>query len=88
MSYTTLMTLTVIEVLLLVVVLAGFLIALTRRLESIAESLSKVSWGVRAVEVEVGAIGPSVERINGLLVELTDDLFPGVAKKAAKIAKG
>ncbi len=87
MSYATLMTLTIIEILLLVIVLAGFLIALTRRLRSIATSLSKVSWGVRAVEIEVNAIGPAVTQINGLLTELTDDLFPGVVKKARAVAR-
>lgn len=86
MSYTLLMTLTVIEVLLLVVVLAVYLVAITRRLDSVAQSLSKVAWGVRAVETEVSGLGPSVTRINGLLTELTDELLPGVAEKAERLA--
>lgn len=86
MSYRLLMTLTVIEIVLLVVVLAIFLILLTRRLESIAASLAKVSWGVRAVETHVAAVGPGVTRVNELLGELTEDLFPGVAAKAEELA--
>lgn len=86
MSYTVLMTLTVIEVLLLVAVLAGYLIALTTRLESVAKNLSKVAWGVRAVEVEVGRLGPAVTRINGALTELTEEQLPSVAEKAERLA--
>jgi uncharacterized protein YoxC len=85
-SYRLLMTLTVIEVVLLVAVLAIYLVVLTRRLESIAASLAKVAWGVRAVETEVSSIGPSVTRINGVLTELTEDLLPGVAAKAERLA--
>lgn len=85
MSYTTLMTLTVLEVVALVVVLAIFLVLLTRRLQSIADSLAKVAWGVRAVETEVGAVGPAVDDINRLLAELTEELFPGVADKAERL---
>lgn len=84
--YTLLMTLTIIEILVLVIALAFFLILLTRRLESISLSLSKVAWGVRAVEIEVKAVGPAVLHVNGLLRELTEDLFPGVAAKAERVA--
>lgn len=86
MSTTTLIVLTVVEVVVLVAALAVYLVLLTRRLQSISDSLSKVAWGVRAVEVEVGAIGPAVSRINGLLRELTEDLLPGVAARAAELA--
>lgn len=86
MSFATLITLTVIEIVALVVVLAIFLIMLTRRLHSIAHGLSKVAWGVRAVETEVGTIGPAVTQVNGVLRELTDDMLPGVAAKAERLA--
>jgi hypothetical protein len=85
-SYGLLMTLTVIEVVLLVAVLAGYLVALTRRLDSVASSLAKVAWGVRAVETELGSIGPSVRRINGTLAELTEDVLPSVAAEAERLA--
>lgn len=86
MSFTWLVVLTVVEVVLLVAVLAAYLIALTVRLDSVAKSMAKVAWGVRAVESEVGSIGPSVSRINGVLTELTEDVLPGVAAKADRLA--
>jgi uncharacterized protein YoxC len=86
MTFWLLMTLTVIEVLALVLVLWVYLVKLTRRLRSISLSLSRVAWGVRAVEVEVSAVGPAVTQANALLTELTDDLLPGVADKAARLA--
>lgn len=86
MSFRLLMTLTVIEVLALVVVLAAYVMLLTHRLQSIAATLAKVAWGVRAVESEVSSIGPSVTRINGALRELTDELLPAAASKAERIA--
>ncbi len=86
MTFRLLMLLTVVEVLALVAVLATYLVLLTRRLHSISANLSNVTWGVRAVEVEVGRIGPAVTEANGLLAELTDDLFPAVADKAERLA--
>lgn len=86
MSQSLLVTLTVLQVVALVAVLAGYLIVLTRRLRSISLSLSKVAWGVRAVEVEVGSIGPNVTEVNRLLTELTEDLLPGVAAMATERA--
>lgn len=86
MTYRLLMTLTVVEVLALVAVLAFYLVQLTQRLESIARSLAQVTWGVRAVEVEVGHIGPAVEDANATLAELTDELLPTVAEKAERLA--
>lgn len=88
MSATALVVLTVIEVVVLVTVLATYLVLLTSRLHSISRSLSKVAWGVRAVETEVGSIEPAVVRANELLRELTDDLLPGVAAKAERLAGG
>lgn len=82
MSFTTLMVLTVIEIVLLVGVLAIFLRLLTNRLSSVALSLSRVAWGVRAVEVEVGSIGPAVAQVNSALADLTNNLLPAVARKA------
>lgn len=85
MSFTTLVTLTVVEIVVLVVVLAIFLILLTRRLRSIAATLSNVAWGVRAVEVEVEAIGPALEEVNNLLGELARELLPTVVANARRL---
>lgn len=87
MSLTTLVVLTVVEIVALVVVLAVFLILLTRRLDSVAQSLSRVAWGVRAVEVEVGSIGPAVQQVNGVLDELTTELLPAAVAKAERLAE-
>lgn len=86
MSFATLVTLTVIEILLLVIVLAIFLILLTRRLKAVAKGLSRVAWGVRAVEIEVAALGPSVGTINEVLEDLTVNLLPGALEKATRLA--
>lgn len=86
MSQSLLVTLTVVQVVALVAVLAGYLIVLTQRLRSISLSLSKIAWGVRAVEVEVGSIGPNVTEVNRLLTELTEDLLPEVAAMATERA--
>ncbi|MDP3984188.1 MAG: hypothetical protein Q8Q52_04180 [Acidimicrobiia bacterium] len=82
---TWLVVLTVFEVLLLVGVLAGYLIAIARRLESISGNLAKVSFGVRAIETQAGAIGPSVVRLNEELKAITGAL-PGIAAKAEQVA--
>lgn len=86
MSFAALITLTVLEIVVLVVVLAIFLMMLTTRLHSISRSLSKVAWGVRAVETEIGNVGPAVIQVNGVLRDLTENTLPGVAAKAQRIA--
>jgi hypothetical protein len=86
MSFAVLMTLTVLQVVALVAVLAIYLILLTGHLRSISTSLAQITWGVRAVEVEVEAIEPSVTQVNGLLEELTGELLPAVDDKAARLA--
>lgn len=87
MSFATLVTLTVIEILLLVIVLAIFLILLTRRLKKVATGLSRVAWGVRAVEIEVSNLGPSIGSVNETLRELTEDLLPGALENAKTLAR-
>lgn len=80
-----LVILTVFEIALVVVVLASYVIALTRELRSISTTLGKVAFGVRAVESQTGAIGPSVLRINKTLAEIEAALGP-IAEKAARAA--
>lgn len=80
-----LVVLTVIEIALVVVVLAAYVIALTRELRSISTTLGKVAFGVRAVESQTGAIGPSVLRINKTLAEIEGALGP-IAEKAERAA--
>lgn len=87
MSATVLITLTVVEIVLLVVVLAIYLILVTRHLRSIASTLAKVTFGVRAVEQQCSVIGPGVTQVNATLKEIADAL-PGIALKAEKLSAG
>lgn len=85
MSTTLLVTLTVIEIVALVVVLAIYLIALARHFRSIANTLAKLTFGVRAVEQQVGVIGPGVTKVNQTLEEIAGAL-PAIAEKAERVA--
>lgn len=87
MSFRVLMFLTVVEILLLVVVLAIYLIIVARQLRSIAANLAKVTFGVRAVEQQCAVIGPGVTRVNSILRDVAGAL-PGIADKAERVAAG
>lgn len=86
MSFTLLMTLTVIEVILLVAVLAAYLRVVTRQLRSISSTLAKVAFGVRAVEEQV-TIGSEIRQLNQLVGELADRELPNLARKAEQAAR-
>lgn len=68
----------------LFVALALFLFAITTALEKIggeekgygarASLLSKIRVGVRAIEVQTGAIAPQVTKLNGALTSVRDGL--------------
>jgi len=66
--------LTLVEIATLVGVLAFFLNVVAKQLNRIAANLARISWGVRAVETMCGVIGPAVDRINGNLVDVNNDL--------------
>lgn len=86
MSFTLLMTLTVIEVVLLVAVLAAYLRTVTRQLRSISATLAKVAFGVRAVEEQV-TISSEIRELNQLVGELADRQLPNLARKAEQAAR-
>lgn len=86
MSFTLLMTLTVIEVVLLVAVLAAYLRTVTRQLRSISATLAKVAFGVRAVEEQV-TISSEIRQLNQLVGELADRELPNLARKAEQAAR-
>jgi len=71
--------LTVFEIGLLVGVLATFLNIVAKQLNRISANLARIAWGVRAVEVMCGVIGPAVDRINGNLVDVNNDLTRAAA---------
>lgn len=79
-------TLTVIEIVLLVAVLAFFLILLTRRLRDVVENLARISFGVRAVETQVGNVGPTVSEMNDRLAEITP-MVSAAADRAERSAR-
>lgn len=85
MSFAFLMTLTVIEVVLFVLVLAIFLRVITRQLRSISANLAKVAFGVRAVEEQV-SVGSEVRELNQLMGELAEQDLPALAQKAERAA--
>lgn len=81
-----LVTLTVIEIALVVGVLAVYLILIGRKLRVVSTYLGKVAFGVRAVESQTAAIEPSVIRINERLREIDAVLGP-LAEKADTAAR-
>lgn len=66
--------LSVLEIVLLVVVLAFFLVRITRLLRKIAINLAKVTWGVRTLTTQCAAIGPAADTINDNLAAAAADL--------------
>lgn len=59
-----LITLTLVEVALVLGVIAGFMIAIARSLRRTAVTLGKVAFGVRAIETQTASVGPGVVAIN------------------------
>lgn len=59
-----LVTLTLVEIAVVLGVVVGYLIAIAKSLRRTAVLLGKVSFGVRAIETQCSSIGPSVLRIN------------------------
>ncbi len=87
MSTTTLYILSVAEAVVLVVVLALALIEIRRRLLDIAKGLATLGGALTTVEEEhLKPLRPAVEAINAQFDGIIA-LMPGVAKKAAIVAK-
>lgn len=64
---TTLIVLSTLEVLVLVLVLAGYLIAISATLRRVSHTLGLVTFGVRAIEKQTEPVGPLLRDINGAL---------------------
>jgi uncharacterized protein YoxC len=85
MSTSLLVILTVVEIVALVVVLALFVIAITRRLRSIATALGEVSGGViRAIQGDVFLVGAGAAILNRKL-DVIANALPAVAEKAESL---
>ena len=86
MSTELLVILTVVEIVALVVVLALFVILITDRLRSIANSLGHVSGGiVRSIQGDVCLIGAGAAILNRKLNAIAGAL-PEIATKAESLA--
>ncbi len=79
-----LITLSVVEILIVVAALAIYLWAISASLNRISRNLGKVSFGVRAIETQCSSIGPSVTRVNEQLNVIAGAL-EGVAVKAERL---
>ncbi len=71
---TVLIVVTLVEVLLLVVVLATYLIVINATLRKISETLGLVRFGVRAIEKQTESIGPSLTEVNSALEQVAGAL--------------
>lgn len=80
-----LITLTVVEIVLVIAVLAYYLIRISTSLNETSRHLAKCTYGVRAVETQCSSIGPSVTKINEQLATITGAMG-GVADRAEAIA--
>jgi hypothetical protein len=67
---TVLIVVTLVEVLLLVVVLAGYLIAIAATLRRTSKTLGLVTFGVRAIESQTAPIGPALGDVNAALEQV------------------
>jgi hypothetical protein len=83
---TVLIVVTLVEVLLLVVVLAGYLIAIAATLRNISKTLGLVTFGVRAIEKQTAAIGPNVLAVNAALEQVAGALHEVVGEPSAEPA--
>jgi len=80
-----LVILTVVEIVALVVVLALFVIAITRRLRSLANTLGQVSGGViGAIQGDVCLVGAGAAILNKKLNAIAGAL-PAIAEKAESL---
>lgn len=69
MSKTALSVLSVIEVVALVAVLGGFLLAVAGGLRRIVSTLAEVTWGARAVERQLRAVPVNIRMLNAGLTD-------------------
>ena len=71
---TVLIVLTLVEVLILVVVLALYLISIAATLRRVSHTLGLVTFGVRAIEQQTAPLGPVLTDINGALEQVAGAL--------------
>lgn len=74
MKNKTLVRLTIAQLVLLVGVLAGYLVAIARTLRRVSETLARVTWGVRAIERQTEPLQATVRDVNADLAAVADGL--------------
>lgn len=85
MSTTLLVVLTVVEIVALVAVLALFVVLITRRLRSVADTLGQMSGGViGAIQGDVCLVGAGAAILNRKLNAIAGAL-PAIAQKAESL---
>lgn len=80
-----LIALSALEAIVVLAVLALYLLLIWRSLHASARYFAKISFGVRAIETQAGAVGPAVGRINGALERIAPAL-PGLVERAERLA--
>lgn len=78
-----LIVVTLIEIALLVVVLAVYLIAIAAKLRGISKTLGLVTFGVRAIDKQTQPIGPVLRDINAALEQVADALEKATGSRPA-----
>ncbi len=86
MSEGLLTVLSVVEIVALVVILAIYLLAVSRGLKRIAATLAEVTWGARAVERQLRAVDSNIGQINAALSDIKT-VTPGVVRMAEQLAR-
>ncbi len=71
---TLLITLTLLEIAVVLVVLVGYLIAIATSLRRTSVLLGKVAFGVRAIETQCEVVGPAVVTLNERLEVVSEAL--------------
>ena len=79
--------LSVLEGVIVITVLALYLVSILRSLRKSVSFAAKIAFGVRAIETQVGSVGPSVTSLNRTLSEIAAAL-PRVAEKAERTRGG
>lgn len=75
----------VVEIVLLIVILAIFLLIVARQLRSISSTLAEVAWGARAVERQLKAVRSNIGQVNDALGDMVE-VAPGLARMADEYA--
>ena len=85
-----LVTLTIIEIVLVLVVLVYYLARVAASLRRTSTLLGKVAFGVRAIETQTEVIGPSVLKVNDQLATVANALadLTDLAEAAAGPVRG